>query len=248
MSSACCMVATRMNDKPDTAAHHDRMLGAQQPYVLPADAREVILVRHGAAERDQNVILPFGKVTLADPPLSSQGLVQARVVAGRLANERVAQIYVTPLQRTQQTAAPLEALTGLKSAVVPELREAYLGDWELDFYNRVASNDPILRRMYVEESWDMIPNAEPMGQFAARVRQGVSMIIDSLAAGAIAVAYIHGGTISELCRQATASRPFAFFAPENTSVSRLVVQRDGRWTLRCFNDVAHLAAISPTGP
>ena len=72
------------------------------------------------------------------------------------------------------------------------------------------------------------------------VRVGVRKIIDVLDPGTSGVAFVHGGTIGELCRQATGSRPFAFFAPENTSISRLVVQGDGRWSLRSFNDVAHL--------
>jgi 2,3-bisphosphoglycerate-dependent phosphoglycerate mutase len=228
-----------MSERHD--AQHERMRGSQQRYVLPAGAREVVLVRHGAAMKDHGVTLPFGEITLADPPLSPDGIVQARAVAARLAAEPIARIFVTPLQRTRQTAEPLAAMTGLRAEVIDDLREAHLGDWEHDFYGRVAANDPLLRRMYSEESWDMIPNAEPMQEFAARVRRGIAVIVESLEPGSIAVAYAHGGTIGELCRQATSSRPFAFFAPENTSISRLVVQRDGRWSLRTYNDVSHLA-------
>jgi len=94
--------------------------------------------------------------------------------------------------------------------------------------------------MLAEESRDVIPNAERMDMFAARFRIGVCKIIGVLAPGTADVAFIHGGTIGELCRQATGSRPFAFFAPENTSISRLLVQSDFRWSLRSFNDVAHL--------
>jgi probable phosphoglycerate mutase len=220
-----------MTNNIDMASFEKRMLGAQQRYVLPPDAREVILVRHGSAIKENVAELQFGDLILANPPLSPQGVDQAHAVAARLASEAIVQIFVTPLQRTQQTAAPLEALTGLKAAVVPELREAYMGDWELDFYARAANNDPLMQRMFVEESWEVIPNAERMIEFSERVRQGVTRIVDSLAVG----------NIAEVCRQATGSRPFGFFGPENTSVSRLVVQGDGRWSLRCFNDVAHLA-------
>jgi 2,3-bisphosphoglycerate-dependent phosphoglycerate mutase len=56
---------------------------------------------------------------------------------------------------------------------------------------------------------------------------------------------LHGGVIGEICRQATASRPFAFVHADNCSVSRLVVLPGGdRMLLRAFNDVSHLGAAS----
>jgi probable phosphoglycerate mutase len=224
----------------ETASMEKRMINAQQRYVLPAGAREVILVRHGSSDPESNNILPFGELTLADPPLLPEGHAQAEAVARRLSGEPVSRIFVTPLQRTHQTAAKLVDLMRIDPIVVPELREAHLGDWEHEFYVRAASQDPLLKRMLSEETWDVIPNAEPMQAFSHRVRAGIEKVLSHLAAGTTAVAFVHGGTIGEVCRQATLSRPFAFFAPENTSVSRLVVQRDGRWALRCFNDVSHL--------
>jgi 2,3-bisphosphoglycerate-dependent phosphoglycerate mutase len=229
-----------MTNTIDRGPLEKRAIASQQRYVLPTDAREVILVRHGSSVKESAAELQFGDLLLSNPPLSPQGVDQAAAVAARLANEPIVQIFVTPLQRTQQTAAPLEALIGLKAAVVPELREAYMGDWELDFYARAANNNLVMQKMFIEESWEVIPNAERMLEFSSRVRAGVTRIIDSLAGGNTAVAFAHGGTIAEVCRQATGSRPFGFFAPENTSISRLVVQCDGRWSLRCFNDVAHL--------
>ena len=56
----------------------------------------------------------------------------------------------------------------------------------------------------------------------------------------------HGGIIGEICRQATASRPFAFVHADNGSVSRLVVHASGRWMLRTFNETSHLTVR--TGP
>src|SRR3954465_6492698 len=66
----------------------------------------------------------------ADPPLAPEGVEQAEAVARRLAGEPLAALFVTPLRRTQETAAPLAEATGLEPAVVPELREVMLGDWE----------------------------------------------------------------------------------------------------------------------
>jgi probable phosphoglycerate mutase len=55
-----------------------------------------------------------------------------------------------------------------------------------------------------------------------------------------AVAVLHGAVIGQLCRQATDSRAFAFVHADNGSISRLVVDPDGRWLLRSFNDISHL--------
>ena len=52
--------------------------------------------------------------------------------------------------------------------------------------------------------------------------------------------HFHGGVIAEICRQATASRPFAFVHADNCSISRVVVFADGRRMLRSFNDTNHL--------
>jgi probable phosphoglycerate mutase len=53
------------------------------------------------------------------------------------------------------------------------------------------------------------------------------------------VVFTHGGVIGQALALATGSRPFAFNAADNASVSRVVVTAD-RWYVRTFNDSAHL--------
>lgn len=229
-----------MAANPENAAFHQRLAAPQSRYVLPTGACEILLVRHGSTEGETINTLQFGELTLTDPPLLPEGHAQAEALARRLENEPISRIFITPLQRTKQTASPLVELTGIEPVVVPELREVHLGAFEHEFYSRAAAGDPLLKRMMEEENWDLIPGAERMAEFAARIRAGIEFVVGVLEAGTAAVAILHAGTIAEICRQATGSRPFAFFGPENTSVSRLVVLADGRWSLRSFNDVAHL--------
>jgi 2,3-bisphosphoglycerate-dependent phosphoglycerate mutase len=218
------------------------MLTLQKRYTLPADAREIILARHGSSDASQDKKLLLGDRLVADPPLMPAGHEQASALAERLRHEPISRLYVTQLKRTWQTAAPLAALLGMEPVVVAELREAHLGDYEHDFPTRAAAGDPLIRQMLVEETWAMIPNAEPVEGFRARVRSGVQTILAQLEPGATAVAFIHGGTIGEICRQASGSRPMAFIGAENGSLSRLVVYGDGRWAVRVFNDAAHLGS------
>jgi 2,3-bisphosphoglycerate-dependent phosphoglycerate mutase len=219
----------------------------QRPFRLPPGATEVVLVRHGASA----AAVPGSPFPLVDgrgdPPLSEAGEEQARAVADRLAGEDLAGLFVTPLQRTAQTAAPLAAATGLEPVVVPELVEVHLGEWEGGEYRmRAADGDPIIRRVFAEERWDIIPGAEDPRTLADRVAAGIARIVETVGPDAVAAAVVHGGIIGEACRQATRSRPLAFIHADNGSITRLVVLGERRWLLRSFNDISHLTVA--TGP
>ena len=213
----------------------------QQDYSRPAGSIEVVLVRHGASEAavaDQPFELLEGQ---ADPALSPAGERQAGAVAAHLADEALSALYVTPLRRTAQTAAPLAAATGLEPVVVSELREIHLG--ELDggaFRIAVAEGDPRVAEVFAQERWDVIPGAETMDDFARRTRAGIDRIVEGLEPDATVAAVVHGGVIGELCRQCSGSRPFAFVHADNGSITRLVLLADGRRWVRSFNEGAHL--------
>jgi phosphohistidine phosphatase SixA len=54
-----------------------------------------------------------------DPPLTAAGQQRAELLASMLADSGVDAIYVSELQRTQQTAAPLAARVHIKPTVIP---------------------------------------------------------------------------------------------------------------------------------
>ena len=225
-----------------------RAVGAEQrQFTLPEGATEIILVRHGASE----LALPGAPFPLvdgrSDPNLSDVGFEQARAVAARLAGEGIKRLFVTPLRRTRQTADPLARATGLEPTVIEEFAEVRLGEWEGGEYRlRVAQGDPLVRRMFEEERWDVIPGGESLESLGRRVRAGAEAIVGATGPDGIAVAVAHGAVIGELCRQATGSRPFAFVHSDNGSLTRLVIQADGKWLLRSFNEISHLPV--QTGP
>ena len=213
----------------------------QRQYEVPADATEVVLVRHGASAAavpgERHEMLE----TWGNPPLSETGLAQAEAVGERLAGESLAALFVTQLQRTQQTAAPLAARTGLEPVVIEELNEVSLGDWEGgEFRVRAAQRDPLVLQAIAEENWEVLPGAESMDGFAARVRRGIDRVVEASGPGVSVAAFVHGGVIAELCRQATGSRPFAFLRNDNTNITRIVVYPDGGLYLRSYNETAHL--------
>lgn len=215
----------------------------QPQWALPPGASQVMLVRHGAsaaavAGRPFPLLDGHG-----DPSLSPLGETQAEQVAAALRETAVGPLFVTPLVRTAQTAAPLSRLLGREPTVVPELREVLLGDWEGGVFRiRVHEGDPLAARMLREERWDVIPGAESAAAFGERVRAGLRAVAAATGPDVTGVAFVHAGVIAEACRQATGSRPFAFVSAENGSITRLIAHPDGRWTLRSFNEVAHLQA------
>ena len=68
------------------------------------------LVRHGQVENPRRVL--YGR--LPGYHLSLRGQAQATLLAGRFANEPVAAVVASPLERAQQTATPIADAHGLE--------------------------------------------------------------------------------------------------------------------------------------
>jgi probable phosphoglycerate mutase len=204
-------------------------------------------VRHGesaAAIEGQPFPLVDGQ---GDPPLHEEGLVQADRIGERLADEDIRAIYVSTLQRTAQTAAPLAARLGLEPIVEPDIREVHLGEWEGGaLRTNVAGGNPIALRMRTEQRWDVIPGAEPAAAFRSRVQTAIARIAARHPDECVAV-FAHGGTIGEILSIATGARPFSFVGGDNGSISHLVVLGDA-WIVRRFNDTSHLQASFTSAP
>lgn len=202
----------------------------------------MLLVRHGEsapAHPDRPFPLRDGH---GDPPLDAVGEQQALLLADRLRHERVDAIYVTSLQRTHQTAAPLADHLGLPLVVEPDLREVHLGDWEGGLLRvRAAAGDPLFAEIHRQERWDVIPNAEPHDAFDARVWSAFERVVQNHPDGRVVVV-AHGGVIGQLLHRVTGSRRFAFAGADNASISE-VVATPGRIVLRRYNDVAHLLPL-----
>jgi 2,3-bisphosphoglycerate-dependent phosphoglycerate mutase len=219
----------------------------QHRYAPPPDSVEVVLVRHGASEAalpGQSFAMVDGQ---GDPALSEVGQEQARSVATALAGESFSGLFASSLRRTQETAAPLAAASGLEVAVLPDLREINLGELEGGAYRiKVAEGDPQVAEIARQERWDVIPGAESPERFSSRLKSAIAELAAAVPAGSTAVAFAHGAVIGDLCALATGSRPFAFLNADNGSISSLVVHGDGSWLLRSFNETRHLD--TPTGP
>ena len=214
----------------------------QHRFVAPPGATTVLLVRHGEsapAHPDRPFPLVDGH---GDPALDPFGEKQAELLGERLRHERVDAIYVTTLQRTHQTAAPLAQHLGLEPAVEADLREVYLGEWEGGaLRSEAAAGNPIFRQIFEQERWDVIPGAESHDDFDDRVWRGFQRIVLAHPDQRV-VAVAHGGVIGQLLHRVTGSRRFAFSGADNASISEVVASPE-RIVLRSYNDVSHLLPL-----
>ncbi len=202
-------------------------------------AADLLLIRHGEtmpAIRGQSFPLMGGH---GDPVLHKDGEAQAEAVGQRLKTEPIKAIYVTTLQRTHQTAAPLAAALGLTPKIEEDLREVFLGDWDGGLYRfHAAENHPAFQRARKGHEWGEIPNAETTKQLHTRVRTGL-LRIAAMHPDELVAIVVHGGVIGAAMAIATGAQPFAFNGANNGSISRLVV-RGETMLARGFNDCAHL--------
>ncbi|MEH6831062.1 MAG: histidine phosphatase family protein [Sulfitobacter sp.] len=213
---------------------------ARQHRFSPAKgACDILLIRHGetqAAKRGEMFPMVDGQ---GDPALRPEGETQAIAVGERLKSEAIHAIYVTTMQRTHQTAAPLAAALGITPRVEADLREVFLGDWDGgEFRFRAAENDPAFLRAREKECWGELPNAETFVELQTRVVRGLRRIADAHPDQLVAVV-VHGGVVGAALSHVTGARNFGFNGADNGSISRIVIHGD-QMTLRGFNDVAHL--------
>lgn len=207
--------------------------------MAPPGAADLVLIRHGESEPAREDRPADSVDGHADPALDPVGVEQARRLADRLAGEQLDAIYVTTLRRTAQTAAPLAERLGLTPVVEPDLREVLLGEWEgATFRKHTSELHPLAVAMFTEQRWDVIPGAESTADFRARISAGITRIAQRHPNQKVAVV-VHGGVIGMIMAIATGAGNFAFVGADNASMSQIVVLGD-RWTVRRFNDTAHL--------
>jgi 2,3-bisphosphoglycerate-dependent phosphoglycerate mutase len=213
----------------------------QSPYRLDAAATEVLLLRHGQSEA-ADPGKPFELVEgRGNPALSDLGRRQAVAVSARLVTRPLPAVYVTPLRRTTETVRPLTDALGVTPIVEPDLIEVHLGEWEGGRYRQlVAEGHPLAMQVEVVGRWDVIPGAESNESLQKRSVEAVERIA-ARHVGSTVLVTAHGGTIAALLAYAVGASVFSFLTIDNAAISSVVVAGD-RWTIRRFNDTAHLEA------
>ena len=122
------------------------------------------LVRHAAHELVDRVLC--GRMPGVN--LGDEGRAQAKRVAARLARERIRSIHTSPLERAQQTAAPIAEQLNLTPEIHEAIGEIDVGEWAgRDFAS--LQDDPRWASWNRARSVARPPGGETMLEVQARV-------------------------------------------------------------------------------
>ena len=114
-----------------------------------------------------------------DAALSDKGRAQAERIAPQLAKLNLEVIYVSPLQRAQETAAPLARLAGLTPRVESALREIGYGSWDGRKESEIAQNDAENYQRWVTDPAHHAPTGGENGYaIAARAMPVVERVLE----------------------------------------------------------------------
>jgi len=188
---------------------------------------ELYIIRHGQTIENINNICQGQGVGR----LSELGKKQARLLGKRLKDETFDLLYSSDLERAVITASEiLEYHPGLEMKTTPVLREWSLTSWE---------GKPFPKKW----SWNDLPEgAETTEDMVNRAAAFIEMLLEKHDGKRIA-AVTHGGLIRAfwtVIARKTASALFDWKVPENTSISRVLLQADGKHELLDINNAEHL--------
>jgi probable phosphoglycerate mutase len=203
----------------------------------------ILLIRHGetawnAARRLQGHI---------DIDLNDEGMRQAGALAEALADEPLAAIVASDLQRARQTAAAVAGQHGLALQTDPLLRERCYGAFEGMLYSEIAQRYPLEYAEWQARHVDAVmpPGervAESFRQFYRRAVDGVARWAARYPGQTIAVV-AHGGVLECAYREAVGMSLESprDFQVKNASVNRFAWDA-GKLSLTHWGDIEHLSA------
>lgn len=199
---------------------------------------ELLLIRHGLPRRTHATVGP------ADPSLDELGLRQAEALAAWLVDEDLDALYVSPLARARETAAPVEAALGMEATVRDGIAE-----WDREASAYIPTEDlpdvaPDIWEALAGGDWAALGIDLP--EFLHRVTTSIDEIAAAHPAQRVGVV-CHGGVINAYVARVLELDRVLFFNPEYTGITRLLVSRAGARSVRSLNETAHLRWVQPSG-
>jgi len=199
---------------------------------------DLVLVRHAEPVRIAEGGGP------ADPPLTDKGRKQAEAAAKFLAEESFDALYASPMQRAQETAQAITALTGLTIANEEGIAEY---DRQSEFYIPVeelkTTEDPDLKAHWQALAEDRLEDVVADAHtFRPRVAEAVERMI-AAHPGQRVLAVCHGGVINVALAEILGLQRSLFFEPAYASIHRVAASRRGVRTVTSMNETAHLRGL-----
>ncbi|RLE17084.1 MAG: hypothetical protein DRJ08_04875 [Acidobacteria bacterium] len=176
-------------------------------------------------------------------PLTNIGLAQAEKIAAYFVDIDIHAIYVSPMDRAMQTAAPIVQLKQLSPVPVPQFHEVDCGRWEGVSFFDILENEGKLLRSWLTDGKTPSPGGESLGDVYRRVGPPLKEIVDRHRHSSDNVAIVAHGAVNRalICRLLGLSPDRAFcFEQENACISRFVLDEPFPPKLTMLNSTIHL--------
>ena len=200
-------------------------------------ATRLIAIRHGETAWNVDTRIQ-GHLDIA---LNDTGRWQARQVARALADEPLAAVYTSDLQRAHATAQAIAQASGAPLVAEPGLRERSFGELEGRTFAEIEAELPEQARRWRQRDPHFAPTG---GETLVQLRERIAATTHRLAAQhteQLIVLVAHGGVLDMLYRLATGldlQAPRTWLVT-NASINRLLWTPQGL-TLVGWADTQHL--------
>ena len=214
---------------------------------------ELFYIRHAQSQGNCGGAVNGEDYPLDDPPLTVQGVEQARLCAQRMARGRLDAVYSSPLERAVHTAHEIALLQGgMPVIILPDLMEEGTSHLTAGCpVNKLKAEYPLAVPAVSEPSLTggalTLPQNESYEQATQRAKRVVDYIRAHHTGGQRAALVSHGGFFGFVMRYALALGDEDVFrwSINNTSVTKIKYYPTKKPKLSYANDTTHLAAMFP---
>lgn len=200
-------------------------------------------------------------ISWTDPPLTERGKEQAILLAKRVAEWDIDEVWVSTMVRARETAEPVAEATGIEPQVMEWLCEIRNPpEWDGSPADEIEEFFANAQDRSVEEMWEGAPGGESFRAFRNRIHGGLEETFAErgiLPSGQMhlwdglddrrVVVVAHGGTNALIVGKLLGVDPTPWewdrFTHVHTGVSRLLSQPTAghySWSLRSLSDRSHL--------
>ena len=207
----------------------------QNPYVKlrPKTCRPytvVYLIRH--CHPDYTKQKKLGDFNM---PLSSFGNEQLQFLNERLAKLKIDRIYASQLKRAQETAAPIAEILNIEFEIEPRINEIDWWDWyRIPYFNTSEEN-----RSKKLKDYNKLDNE--LNKMQTRARRLLHDIFKTNKGKTVAL-FTHGNFIKSVLTGILNTDVIGFLSQDifQSSLSKIVIDRDGYVRISFINNVDHL--------
>lgn len=209
--------------------------------------RRLVLLRHGQTAWN----LEGRAQGHTDVSLDATGHAQAARVAPLLAGYGAVALWSSDLRRARETAAYVEAATGLRAATDPRLREFDVGERSGLTIAEFAGKFPEAHALWASgHVTGGVPGAETIEQVQARMVPALRAMLQSLGPGETGIVVAHGACINVSLLGLLDLSPEVdevLMGMENCGWATIAEHRSGRLRLSSYNETAHTGLLPPEG-